>query len=691
MSLNIISILLSLVFVIGVFAQETGLKLRPVQKDGKWGYIDKTGKIVIKPQFYWVEEFSEGLAAFETEDSKHGYIDETGKVLVEPKLDRAEPFSEGLAPVAIDFEWGFIDKTGKIVIPFQFKYAHRFKDGIAPVDLFLKEENANENIFGVNAFIDKTGKMILPPFKSVLNPRTSQGFLFLEYFYPVGERPKPEIVDKTGKRLIQVEKFNLDGFRESVTPVQINKKWGYIDTTGKFVIQPQFDNAKSFSEGLAAVKISEKWGYINHQGKLVIPAIYEINEVEDGDHAFSEGLALVYFKNRYLFINQKGKKVLSLNYEKVERFFGGVAAVKIDERREEKRGYIDKKGKFVWGPTKFQYLDLQAKIEKNSQKQEKEENEKLTSLTDEEKNLNFKELIANQPDFSADLSYFRSESVSGGGGSERITRKGNRYRKESQFWIFLGETGKPSVRLEPETKTYNELEPADDENLSYSSPFNPKTLANETNITVTPLGKTTIDGHDCIKLQVQRKGENLEKEKISLYLAKDLKYLVILAQVQNPPYSFGQLLENISLNVAESLVQIPPDYKPIERDLWKKVENVKVKYQGKFSKDFGVFQSPTGELFVWVNDAKYPWHYLIRPNQLTVETAYEGMLITRNGKYIWETKEKEALSDTSYRNTVSTKENESDNTKIIKQKKLIKFPSNDSKDIWIEIIFDHVN
>lgn len=388
--------------------------------------------------------------------------------------------------------------------------------------------------------------------------------------------------------------------------------------------------------------------------------------------------------NRTVFINPKGAKIFGVSSNYVGRFIGGIASVKFGEGDDEKRGYIDKKGKFVWRPTRFQYKDFQAKIEKNSQKQEKEENEKLTSLTDEEKNLNFKELIANQPDFSADLSYFRSEAVSGGGGSERITRKGNRYRKESQFWIFLGETGKPSVRLEPETKTYNDLEPADDETLSYSRPFNPKTLADEANITFTPLGKITIDGYECIKVQAQRKGENREKEKISLYLAKDLKYLNIVAQVQNLPFSFGQKLTNISLNVADSLVQIPPNYKPIERDIWKKVENVKVKYQGKYSKDFGVFRSPTGELFVWVNDAKYPWHYLIRPVQLTAETAYQGMLVTRNGKFIWETTEKEALSDTSYRKTKASK---SDNTKIIRQKKSIRFQSNDSKDIWIEIIF----
>ncbi|MFB3897122.1 MAG: WG repeat-containing protein, partial [bacterium] len=40
---------------------ESGL-LYPIKKDGKWGYIDRTGKIVIQPQFLERSRFQEGLA-----------------------------------------------------------------------------------------------------------------------------------------------------------------------------------------------------------------------------------------------------------------------------------------------------------------------------------------------------------------------------------------------------------------------------------------------------------------------------------------------------------------------------------------------------------------------------------------------------------------------------------------------------
>src|SRR5258708_7148845 len=85
--------------------EPTKLILRPFQQNGRWGYLDNTGKIVIKPQFYWAEEFSEGLAAFENDDGDYGYVNETGKIIIEPIFDNWTSFSEGLAAVSKDYRW----------------------------------------------------------------------------------------------------------------------------------------------------------------------------------------------------------------------------------------------------------------------------------------------------------------------------------------------------------------------------------------------------------------------------------------------------------------------------------------------------------------------------------------------------------------------------------------------------------
>ena len=48
-------------------------------------------------------------------NGKVGYIDKTGKMVINPQWDNGWEFSEGLAQVQLDGKWGFIDKTGKIV------------------------------------------------------------------------------------------------------------------------------------------------------------------------------------------------------------------------------------------------------------------------------------------------------------------------------------------------------------------------------------------------------------------------------------------------------------------------------------------------------------------------------------------------------------------------------------------------
>lgn len=49
------------------------------------------------------------------QNGKHGYIDKTGKYVINPQFDLAGEFSEGLSGVKIGDKWGFIDKIGKYV------------------------------------------------------------------------------------------------------------------------------------------------------------------------------------------------------------------------------------------------------------------------------------------------------------------------------------------------------------------------------------------------------------------------------------------------------------------------------------------------------------------------------------------------------------------------------------------------
>ncbi len=50
-------------------------------------------------------------------NGKWGFVDTTGKEIVPCIYDDAGYFNEGLANVKKEEQWGFIDKTGKVTVP----------------------------------------------------------------------------------------------------------------------------------------------------------------------------------------------------------------------------------------------------------------------------------------------------------------------------------------------------------------------------------------------------------------------------------------------------------------------------------------------------------------------------------------------------------------------------------------------
>src|SRR5262249_47864318 len=125
-----------------------------VSIDGRWGYIDKSGKFVISPQYSHAKSFSEGLAAVVTDD-KEVYIDKNGKVILDlgDWFRGGGQFSEGLAPFADKNDnHGFIDKSGQIVISAHFQETDEFAEGLAAV-----------RIGGKCGYMNKNGQMIIAP------------------------------------------------------------------------------------------------------------------------------------------------------------------------------------------------------------------------------------------------------------------------------------------------------------------------------------------------------------------------------------------------------------------------------------------------------------------------------------------------------------------------------------------------
>ena len=90
-----------------------------VEKDGKYGFIDTIGKVVVPCQYDDADSFSDGFARVK-KDGKWRYIDTTGKEVIPCQYDNGYSFNKGFVVVVKDMKFGFIDLTGKEVIPCEY-------------------------------------------------------------------------------------------------------------------------------------------------------------------------------------------------------------------------------------------------------------------------------------------------------------------------------------------------------------------------------------------------------------------------------------------------------------------------------------------------------------------------------------------------------------------------------------------
>jgi hypothetical protein len=177
---------------------------------GKYGYIDKSGKIIIKPKFYSANPFFCGWARVDD-----GYINKSGSYMKSSKnYDELFDFSEGFAVVKKSGKYGIIRDNGQTFLETDYDRISGFKDGLFRVK--LGEE---------------------------------------DYF-----------IDKNKERIFDVKERNIGNYSEGLAPFcRIEKgrnsltgmKWGYLDNMGNIAIEPQFAECFPFSNGRAIVKLND--------------------------------------------------------------------------------------------------------------------------------------------------------------------------------------------------------------------------------------------------------------------------------------------------------------------------------------------------------------------------------------------------------------------------------------------------
>jgi len=323
-----------------------------IRRDGKWGYIDRSGKVVIAPRFDGAEPFSEGLAAVRSGETM-GYVDETGKMALVPAYVPAgrgvhRPFSNGLAVVRKGALHGYIDRSGALVIPARFDWADDFSEG------FGSTCDRREC-----AYINRSGASVLKPglmggnrfHGGVAGVVAGMGMVrgrVILFSLPDGRLPG--------------EYQAVGNFSDGRMAVELEGAWGYVDGRGVPAIPLRYEWAGDFAEGLGPVKErSGRCGYVDRQGNTVIAARYRACGVFSSGRARVDLAATASDAERVAFIDRQGKVVFegasaTPLFLRAEDFVNGLAAVGVGGDPHlagtgPLLGYVDPDGRYVWPPS----------------------------------------------------------------------------------------------------------------------------------------------------------------------------------------------------------------------------------------------------------------------------------------------------------------------------------------------------
>lgn len=349
-------------------------ELLPVRVDGKWGFIDPRGRIVVEPRFDEVRACLGGAAPFR-QGGFWGIVSRGDSVLVPAAFRNADILSEWMMAVETSQGWTYMS-TGQIAAAAQGDESYR-KARTAWSHVSYAGLRYDSLAYGVGAFHD--GFAVVGPSgkdrfvsrgleewaggKMTAVSAFGEGLAAVEF---QGDSQGVVIIDTAGRRVGRFRHGReMGSFSSGLAPARrLPSKesepslWGYVDRSGEWRILASYGEAAEFSEGLGRVSLSAKgppvWSYIAASGKPLS------NESYDWAGDFWNGYAAVCARRGHCgFIDKAGKTVVPLVHDAAVGAMGGLFLVGDAPEGDPGRlvfSYVRKDGRAVW-PNAFSLSD----------------------------------------------------------------------------------------------------------------------------------------------------------------------------------------------------------------------------------------------------------------------------------------------------------------------------------------------
>ncbi len=271
---------------------------------GLYGLVDTSGIELVPTKYKYIWNLQEGLIGFSTYEGKNGFLDKKGKVVIQEIKGNVYGFSNGLAKVdaslANNSEYKYyIDKTGKTVLKPSMKDIEWYEDFFEEVATFKQKST------GLMGLIDKKGQVVLKP-----------KFQDISYFgnglAAAKLNDKYGFINKAGTFVIKNEYDEFKSFEQELILVKNGKFYGAINTKGLEIIPFKYKDIYEYKNGLLIFNNEDTYDFYNKDGKL----FYSIT-ISDNDNvgSFNYGYVVISLPTETLLVNAQGKQIKIPNAE----------------------------------------------------------------------------------------------------------------------------------------------------------------------------------------------------------------------------------------------------------------------------------------------------------------------------------------------------------------------------------------
>ncbi|MCP1994319.1 WG repeat-containing protein [Flavobacterium sp. HSC-61S13] len=267
-----------------------------------------------------------GLYKFQSDNGKFGFMDKKGKIIIKAKYLIVGEFSEGLCYVSKkvtkkDYKWIFIDTLGNKVFGIKNNSPQtEFSEGFAIITNFKKHWFVNKK--GHNEF-RKSWKDAQGEFKKGIAYVTD-----IKYgnFYPIntkGERVSTSLFSRvevynSRKEDSSIIKSKIEFKSDKYVAFKENELFGFKDSLNNIIIEPKYYLVDQFENGVCAVRINKREfeiandyfldAIIDEDGKILI-------EIPMHCYMGFQGELIVFYGSFHFgggihYLNKNGQKII---------------------------------------------------------------------------------------------------------------------------------------------------------------------------------------------------------------------------------------------------------------------------------------------------------------------------------------------------------------------------------------------